>query len=81
MERHCLTAVIFDTNGKIVMTVNEVEAAQFATQGIGTQSSLVEIIRCGHLKPVTTTLPILIYDPEDSGIESPLPGEKRGRLG
>jgi hypothetical protein len=47
MVRHCLTAVIFDTNGKIVMTVNEVEAAQFATQGIGAQSSLVEIIRCG----------------------------------
>lgn len=70
MERHCLTAVIFDPNGKIVMTVNEVEAAKFATQGIGVQSCLVEIIRCGHLKPVTTTLPILVYDPEDSGIKT-----------
>jgi hypothetical protein len=78
MERHCLTAVIFDPNGKIVMTVNEVEAAKVATQGIGAQSSLVEIIRCGHLKPVITTLPILVYDPKDSGIESPLSVVKKG---
>jgi hypothetical protein len=78
MERHCLTAVIFDPNGKIVMKVNEVEAAKLATQGAGAQSSLVEIIRCGHLKPVTTTLPILVYDPEDSGIESPPPVIKKG---
>jgi hypothetical protein len=81
MDKHCLTAVIFDPNGKIVMTIDEVEAAKVATQGIGAQPPLVEIIRCGHLKPVTTTLPILIYDPEDKGIESPLPCVKRGSVG
>jgi hypothetical protein len=78
MESHCLTAVIFDPNGKIVMMVNEVEAVKFATQEIGTQSSLVEIIRCVHLKPVITTLPVLVYDPEDRGIRGPLRGVKKG---
>jgi len=78
METNTLTAIIFDPDGKIVMTVNDVDSVKFSTEGIGAHSSLVEIIRCGHQKPVTTTLPILVYDPKAKGIGSPLPGAKTG---
>jgi hypothetical protein len=77
MAKDSLIAVIFDPDGKIVMTVDEVESVKFAAQGTGVQSSTLEIIRGGHQRPVITTLPILVYDPEASGISSPLPGVKR----
>ena len=70
MEKNYLTAVIFDPDGKIVMTVNEVETVKSATQGVGGQPCLVEIIRGGHQKPVTTTLPILVYDTQASGVNT-----------